>query len=140
MIDADPIPIEFFIPAADPLGREEVVGKLRFLPEQLEINWRLKGNVFTGGKGEMQTIGVPYGEIERVELRKRWWRIRSLVLRISDPTLVKEIPGVEMGKMVLEIDDRSREEVGKLEKLIDFKRSVFRLDEHERRLAELLDD
>jgi hypothetical protein len=48
---------------------------------------------------------------------------------------VKEIPGIEMGKMTLEIDKRSREEAMKLEGLIDFKRSVFLLDEHETRLA-----
>ena len=39
-----------------------------------------------------------------------------------------------MGKMVLHIDDRSREEAKKLADLIDFKRSMFILDEHETRL------
>ena len=135
MLSIDPVHIQFAIPARDPLGREEVLGKLRFLPGHLEINWRLKGSVFTGGKGELETIAVPYGQIEHVDLVKRWWRIRALVLRISDPTLVKEIPGVEMGKMTLEIDRRSRQEARKLESLIDFQRSIFLLDEHEQRLA-----
>jgi len=45
-----------------------VVGKLRFLPENLEVHWRLQGNVFTGGKGEMATIVVPYNQIEHIEL------------------------------------------------------------------------
>ena len=52
---------------------------------------------------------------------------------------MKEIPGVELGKMTLEIDKRSREEAKKLEGLIDFKRSVFLLDEHESRLAAMSD-
>ena len=140
MLSIDPVTIQFHIPAQDPLGREEVLGKVRFLADHVEINWRLKGNVFVGGKGEMHTIKVPYGEIEHVELQKKWWKLRRIVLRISDPTLVKEIPGVEVGKMVLEIDERSREEAKKLNSLIDFQRSVFILDEHDRRLASMRDE
>lgn len=139
MISIDPVHIQFHIPAQDPLGREEVLGKVRFLPEHVEINWRLKGNVFVGGKGEMHVITVPYGEIEHVELVRKWWRLRRIVLRISDPSLVEEIPGVELGKMTLEIDKRSREEAQKLESLIDFKRSIFLLDEYDQRLAAMSD-
>jgi hypothetical protein len=140
VLSVDPVPIQFHIPARDPLGREEVFGKLRFLPAHLEINWRLKGNVFVGGKGEMNTIVVPYGEIEHVELQRKWWKLRRIVLRISNPALVEEIPGVEIGKMTLEIDERSREEAKKLEGLIDFQRSVFRLDEFEKRLDTMRED
>jgi hypothetical protein len=136
----DPVHIQFHIPARDPLGREEVLGKIRFLPAHVEFNWRLKGNVFVGGKGEMHTLTVPYGEIEHVELIRKWWRLRRLVLRISNPALVEEIPGVELGKMTLEIDERSREEAKKLASLIDFKRSVFLLDEHDQRLAAISDE
>lgn len=98
-----------------------MLGKICFLPDHVEINWRLKDNVFTGGKGEMQTIDIPYNEIEHAEL-------------------VKDIPGVTLGKMSLEIDSRSREEAKKLNRLIDFKRSVFPLDEHEQRLAAIGDE
>ena len=140
MLSTAPLYIQFRIPAQDPLGREEVLGKICFLPDHVEINWRLKGNVFTGGKGEMQTIDIPYKEIEHAELVKRWWRIHRLILRISDPSLVKDIPGVTLGKMSLEVDSRSREEAKKLNSLIDFKRSVFLLDEHEQRLAAMGDE
>ena len=88
----------------------------------------------------MQTIDIPYNEIEHAELVKRWWRIHLLILGISDPSLVKDIPGVTLGKMSLEIDSRSREEAKKLNRLIDFKRSVFPLDEHEQRLAAIGDE
>ena len=37
-------------------------------------------------------------------------------------------------------DQRSREEAKKLEGLIDFKRSIFLLDEHDQRLAAMSDD
>jgi len=140
MILTEPVHINFNCPAADPLGREELIGKLRFLPDHVELSWRMKGNVFTGGKSEMTTIDLPYGEIEHVDLVKKWWKIRSLVFRVSDPKLLKDIPAAEMGKLVMDIDDRSREEAKKLSSLIDFQRSVFLLDAQNERLKAMRDD
>ena len=134
MISIEPVNIHFSIPASDPLGREAVLGKLRFMPELVVLSWRLKGNVFRGGKSTMISIDLPYGEIEHVELIKKWFRVRQIVLRILNPELVQDIPGVDMGKMTMDIDDRSREEAKKLSDLIDFKRSIFILDDHEQRL------
>lgn len=134
MIESEPISLWFFIPATDPLGREEVHGKLRFLADHVELHWRVKGNVFRSGEDAMARIDLPYGEVEHVELVKRWWRVRSITLRIGNPALVAAIPGVAMGKMELHIDDRSRQEVAKLSSLIDFRRSIFLLDEQTRRL------
>ncbi len=137
MFDTDPITIQFEIPATDHLGKDHVEGKVRFLADEVEIDWRVRGNVFRGGNAEVETISMPYGQIEHVELRKKWWKIRDIILRIADPSLVEEIPGVEMGKMVLQIDNRSREEAEKLESLIDYKRSIFILDEQTKRLEKL---
>lgn len=134
MISIDPVNIHFHIPATDPLGKDEVLGKLRFLPEHVALSWRMKGSVFRGGKGALTTIELPYGEIEHVELVKKWFKIRRIILRISTPEPVKDIPGVDMGKMILSIDERSRDEAKKLTGLIDFKRSMFILDDHEKRL------
>ena len=134
MISIEPVNIHFSIPASDPLGRQAVLGKLRFMPECVALSWRLKGNVFRGGKSEMITIDLPYGEIEHVELIKKWFRVRQIILRIANPELVQDIPGVDMGKMTLQIDERSRQEAKKLNGLIDFKRSIFILDDHEKRL------
>ncbi len=140
MLDTEPISIQFEIPATDHLGKNHVEGKVRFMADQVEIDWRVKGNVFRGGNAEVETISMPYSQIENVELRKKWWKLRDIILRISDPSLVAKIPGVEMGKMVLKIDQRSREEAEKLESLIDFKRSIFILDEQTKRLDRLKDD
>ena len=137
MLDTEPISIQFEIPATDHLGKNHVEGKVRFMPDNVEIDWRVRGNVFRGGNAEVETISMPYGQIEHVELRKKWWKIRDIVLRIADPSLVAKIPGVNMGKMVLQIDKRSREEAEKLESLIDFKRSIFILDEQTKRLERL---
>jgi hypothetical protein len=136
MIDTEPVSLWFFLPATDPLGREEVHGKLRFLPEHVELHWRLKGNVFRNGAEEgMTRIDLPYGEIEHVDLVKRFWKLRRIILRIGDPSLVAAIPGVTMGKMELHIDDRSRQEAAKLSSFIDFRRSIFLLDEQTKRLT-----
>lgn len=137
MLDNDPISIQFEIPATDHLGKDHVEGKLNFKADIVELSWRIRGNVFRGGNAEVKTIPLPYSQIEHVELRKRWWKIRDIILRIADPALVEEIPGVEMGKMTLQIDDRSREEAKKLESLIDFKRSIFILDEQIKRVEDL---
>ncbi|MFT5905620.1 MAG: hypothetical protein ACI9E1_001218 [Cryomorphaceae bacterium] len=137
MFDTDPISIQFEIPATDHLGKNHVEGKVRFLADEVEIDWRVRGNIFRGGNTEVETISMPYGQIEHVELRKKWWKIRDIILRIADPSLVEKIPGVEMGKMVLQIDKRSREEAEKLESLIDYKRSIFILDEQTKRLEKL---
>lgn len=137
MLEVDPISIQFEIPATDHLGKNHVEGKLRFLPDRVDLSWRVRGNVFRGGNAEVETIPLPYSEIEHVEIRKRWWRIRDIVLRISDPSLVEEIPGVEMGKMILQIDKRSREEAKKLTSLIDYKRSIFILDAQTEHLENL---
>lgn len=137
MLLSEPLAINFHIPATDPLGREKVFGKLRFLPSSVEVSWRLEGNVFTGGKSPLSVISLPYSEIEHVELVKRWFRYRSLVFRVSDPQLVADMPGVEMGKMTLEIDKRSGEEAKKLDSLIDYQKSIFILDAHEARLENM---
>jgi hypothetical protein len=134
MLTNEPISIQFRIPATDHLGKNEVEGKIRFLADSVELDWRLKGNVFRGGQQEVETIPLNYGEIEHVELKKRWWKLSQIILRISNPALVEAIPSVEMGKMTLEIDTRSRDEAKKLASLIDFKRSIFLVDQQTKRL------
>jgi len=140
VLDLDPVSIQFEIPASDHLGKDSVEGKVRFMPDHVDIDWRLKGNVFRGGNEEVKNIKLPYSEIEHVEIRKAWWRVRDIILRISNPSLVQEIPGVEMGKMTLIIDKRSRDEAKKLNSLIDFKRSNFLLDEQTKRLEAITKD
>lgn len=136
----DPININFQCPPVDPLGKDHVIGKLRFLPDQVELSWRLKGNVFTGGKSEMISRTLAYGEIEHVDLVKKWWKIRRLIFRVTDPKLLGDIPVAEMGKLAMEIDERSRDEAMKLESLIDFQRSIFLLEAQDERLKAMRDN
>ncbi|MFT6177696.1 MAG: hypothetical protein ACJAQT_000682 [Akkermansiaceae bacterium] len=140
MMLTDPVHINFHCPPVDSLGKDSVIGKLRFLPDSVELSWQMKGNVFTGGKSEMEVIDLPYGEIEHVELVKKWWKIRKLIFRVSDPKLLNDIPVADMGKLEMKIDDRSRQEAEKLESLIDFRRSIFLLDAQEERLKAMREE
>ena len=130
----NPLSVYFNMPATDPLGKNAVMGKLRFEPEHVVLSWRLKGSVFTGGKGEMTSVELPYCEIESIEVKKGWFKIKALVLRLADPHKVKDMPSAEVGKLELEIDKRSKEETKLLKQLIDFKKSQFILDSQQRRL------
>jgi len=42
----DPVNIYFTIPATDPLGKNTVIGKIRFLSDHVELSWRMQGSVF----------------------------------------------------------------------------------------------
>lgn len=82
----------------------------------------------------MKLIKVPYPAVAEVSLKRRWLRPTELTLRLEDPELVSEIPGIEVGRMVLQIEAQSKEAIGKVTDLIDFRRSLFLLDETNKRL------
>lgn len=134
MLGSDPINLHFHIPASDHLGREAVQGQLRFHAEYIDLHWRLKGNVFTGGPGEMKLIKIPYPAVAEVTMKRRWFRPAELILRLENPELVAEVPGIEVGRMTLQVDPQSKEAVGKVHDLIDYRRSAFLLDETNKRL------
>ncbi|GHC59586.1 hypothetical protein [Roseibacillus persicicus] len=134
MLNTEPLNIHFTIPAKDHLGREEVQGQLRFHAEHIDLHWRMTGNVFTKGPSEMKLVAIPYPAVAEVSLKKRWLRPTELILRLENPELVSEIPGIEVGRMVLIIDAQSKKAIEKVNDLIDFQRSVFLLDETNKRL------
>lgn len=137
MLDSAPVSLHFRIPATDHLGREAVQGQLHFNAEKIDLHWRLEGNVFTGGSGEMTLIEIPYPSVAEVQLKKRWFRPTVLVLRLDDPALTAKIPGVGVGLLTLELDANSKVEVEKLNDFIDFRRSIFLLDETDKRLSSM---
>lgn len=139
MFDTAPLSLHFRIPATDHLGREAVQGQLHFSAEKIDLHWRLEGNVFTGGSGEMTLIEIPYQTVSEVQLKKRWFRPTQLILRLDTPELVAKIPGTAVGLLTLELNADSKIEVEKLNNLIDFRRSIFLLDETDKRLSAMRD-
>ena len=134
MLDSEPINLHFTIPATDHLGREEVQGQLRFHAQHIDLHWRLKGNVFTGGPGDMTLIEIPYKVVAEVKLNRRWFRPTELIMRLEDPTLVKDIPGVEVGRLALQVQAEGKDAIKQVQNLIDFRRSLFLIDSTNKRL------
>lgn len=134
MFGSEPINLHFSIAPTDHLGREEVQGQLRFHEEHIDLHWRMKGNVFTGGPGDMKLVEIPYSSVIEVTMKRKWFKPAELTLRLEDPALVSDIPGIEVGRMVLQIDPKSKKAVSKVHELIDYRRSAFLLDETNKRL------
>lgn len=85
----------------------------------------------------MQLIEVPYSTVAEVSMKRRWFRPAELTLRLENPQLVAEIPGTEVGRMTLLIEPKFKEAVNKVHDLIDYRRSIFLLDETNKRLESM---
>jgi hypothetical protein len=130
----DPVSIYFSIPATDHLGKNQVEGKLRFLETHVELSWRLKGSVFTGGEKEMTSVDFSYGEIEGIELKHSWFRPIRIIVRVAAPEKLTTMPSISVGKMDVVLDNKSKQEAKKLEQILAYKKSEFILNTHESRL------
>jgi len=119
---------------------KQVEGKLRFLPDICELHWSLSANVFRGGKGDHNVVEIPYSKIDEVELRKKWLRPTQINFHVSNPELVKEIPGIVMGNLSFEIEKRSTKDLERLKSFIDFKQSLFLFERNDAYLKELRED
>jgi hypothetical protein len=124
------------IPTPDPIERDDVMAKLRLLSDDIRLHGKLRGNIFRNAANAPQTQAItqPYAEIEAAELLKKWWCIRNLTLNIGKPSQMAKIPPSEIEKLTLLIDKRSATDAKKLSTSIDFRRSIFLLDESTRRL------
>jgi len=85
----------------------------------------------------MTLITIPYPSVAEVDLKQKWLRPSVLLLRLEDPSLVAEVPNIEVGRMLLTIDKQSKAQIDKLKNLIDFRRSMFLLDETNKRLESI---
>ena len=85
----------------------------------------------------MNKIEIPYPAVQKVGIKKRFLRPALLTLKVENPELVSEIPGTEVGKLVLEIDTKNKKEITKVNDLIDYQRSIFLFDEPNQRLEDL---
>ncbi len=137
MFFSEPIHLYFSNPAKDPLGRKSVSGQMSFLADSSLLQWRINGNVFVGDTHELQEIEISYATIAEIQLEKHWLKATQLTIRLSQPDLISEIPGAEVGKLTLFIDKQSKKEVKKLAEHIDFKKSILILEKTEERIQDL---
>ena len=131
--------IEFDLPAQDALGRLSVDGKLRFADGTLFVHWKLADRTFTRTQNKLQTAELGLGDIEKLELKKGWFRT-ELYLQINDPRLLEEMPGVDIGKLAIKLPKSKRKAAQKLVSVVDFELSQYRAEQSRRRFNELDDE
>ena len=135
----DELSFIFDIPAVDPLGKLAVTGKFRALEEQVILHWKLKDRTFTQASNSMRTIEMTYDDIEEASVAAGWWWFskKTLTVRIKDPRLVEEVPGVTMGKLELELPGNSVTPARKFVAMLDYRMSEAAMEKRQDRLKDL---
>ena len=135
----DELSFIFDIPAADPLGKLAVTGKFRALEERVILHWKLEDRTFTRATNEMRTIDMTYDDVEEASVTGGFWwfSAKTLTIRIKDPRLVEEMPGVTMGKLELELPSNSVIPARKFVAMLDYRMSEAAVEKRQGRLKDL---
>ncbi len=136
MVD-DAASFYFDIPATDALGRLHVTGKLRALEDKVELHWKEKDRTFTRSKNQLRTVELTYDQIEEASIRSAFLFKKFLVLKVTDPRLIEEMPGVKMGTVELKLPRRSRKEAKKFVNILEFRVSENEMEKSAERLRDL---
>jgi hypothetical protein len=126
----------FDIPATDALGRLNVTGKLRAVADKVELHWKEKDRTFTRSKNQLRTVELDYGEIEEASIKGSWFQKKYLVLRVTDPRLIEEMPGVKMGTVELELPKKSLADAKKFVSMLEYRVSEKAAQRADDRLRE----
>jgi hypothetical protein len=130
--------VNFELPARDSLGREAVVGKLTGTQEDVQFTWRLKDRTFRKSEGDMKTVHIPYDKVESVTFKATLGFIKPrLIFLVSDPHLIQDVPGTDVGKATLMLDRKSKLDAKKFIKLVDFKKSESAANQARRSLLDI---
>lgn len=135
----DELSFIFNIPATDALGKLAVTGKFRALEEQVILHWKLEDRTFTRATNEMRTVEMGYDDVEEAIVTTGWWWFSTKVLtvRIKDPRLVEQMPGVMMGKLELELPSKSVTSAKKFVAMLDYRISENAMEKRQERLKDL---
>jgi len=136
MTEDEPAAIYFDIPATDALGRLNVTGKLRALEDKVVLHWKEKERTFARSASQLKTIELGYDDIEEADIRSKLFFRRFLVLKIKDPRLIEEMPGVQLGSVTLHLPRKSQREAAKFVSLIDYKLSQVAMEKGAERLRQ----
>lgn len=131
--------LSFEIPARDALGRQHVEGKLVAAADALQFFWRFRDRTFKRTSDDMQMVSLDYAVLASLTFHTtlRWFRPR-LVLELSDPRPLSEVPGTQVGTATLLLTQRqATPEARAFLKLIDYRRSDAIAQLHIARLSEL---
>lgn len=137
----DPTALSFHIPARDALGREHVEGKLVAGDETLQFFWRFRDRTFKRLGDDMKLIPLDYTNVESVTLKTtlRWFKPR-LMLKLTDPRPLGEVPGTQVGTATLMLDGpEARQEARAFIKMIDYRKSDAMANARITRMSDLQD-
>jgi len=126
----------FDIPATDALGKLNVSGKLRAVADKVELHWKEKDRTFTRSKNQLHTVELDYEQIEDAHIRGSFFFTKHLILRVTDPRLIEEMPGVKMGTVELELPKRSLAEAKRFVSMIEYRASEKAVERSAERLKE----
>ena len=131
--------LTFAIPATDPLGKNGVQGKLFADDSRLLFYWKLEERTFRRAAEEMQTIEIPWEEVEKITLHTTLGFLKPrLQLRIKDPRPLKDVPGIGVGQAELFLTGKGAKSAAKkFLKLVEFQRSNAEVNRRDARLSEL---
>ncbi len=138
---ADSTALSFEIPARDALGREHVEGKLVAADDALQFYWRFRDRTFKRTGDEMRLIPIDYTNVESVGLKTtlRWFKPR-LLLKLTDPRPLGEVPGTQVGTATLMLPSReAKHEARAFLKMMDYRKSDAIANIRIRRLSDLED-
>ncbi len=134
----DELSISFENPATDPLGYNQVAGKLYCGRDEVALHYKVKDRAFR--KNESVTVRFTYAEVELIRLMARWFRPRIIVFQTRSPDKLDGFPGSIAGRVELQVIPASVREAGKVADLIRFKQSEAFVAESEDRLNRLRGD
>jgi hypothetical protein len=135
----DSTALSFEIPARDALGREHVEGKLVAADDALQFYWRFRDRTFKRTGDDMRIIPIDYTNIESVALKTtlRWFKAR-LLLKLTDPRPLGEVPGTQVGAATLMLTSReAKAEARAFLKMIDYRKSDAMANASITRLSDL---
>ena len=126
--------IYFDNPATDPLGYEQVEGKLVCGPDQVTLSFKVKDRAFR--KSKTEKLEFPYGEVESVSYKSHFFGPKILTLRTRGTDKLDQFPGADVGRVRLHVTQTSRDEAKKAAEYVDYQQSEAYLQEQDDRLKE----
>jgi hypothetical protein len=136
-MDFEEIAVYFENPPDDPMGHEHVFGKLRATEDQVILHWKLQDRTFNKADTSLRSVELAYEEVESATLEGRLWFNKSLVFQVRDPSKFAEVPGADMGKLVLQIDGKSKRAAKAFLKRLDYKLAEAAARQMDERLSDL---
>lgn len=134
----DELSVYFENPSTDPLGYNQVEGKLYCGRDVLQLQYKQKDRAFK--KSAPVVIEFGYGEVYEVKYVSRWFRPELLIFKTRSPEKLKDFPGAKVGKVQLNVTKSARKDAQRAQVFIEYRQSEAYLKESDQRWSESRDE